>query len=287
MRAVATAPAARGLTDDAAVLDIGRAHIVLTHDQLAEGVHVLAGTDPADMAWKLVARTLSDLAAKGAEPLGVLLGHDLTDDAFDRAFAGGLAEALAAHGAALLGGDCIRSGGTPRRFGMTAIGRADGPVPARSGARPGDALWVTGTIGAAMLGHAARAAGRDGPHVAAYLRPRALLREGRALRPQARAMMDVSDGLLADTAALAAASGCACAIDLDAVPVPDGVPVEAEERLRLACWGDDYQLLFALADGETPAVAATRIGGFTAGGGLVLRWRGAPLALPASLGFAH
>ena len=92
LRAIATHPAARGLADDAAVLELGGGALVLTHDMLVEGVHVLADQDPADIAWKLVATNLSDLAAKGAEPLGVLLGHML--GAGDDRFAAGLAEVL-------------------------------------------------------------------------------------------------------------------------------------------------------------------------------------------------
>src|SRR3982751_3248775 len=87
LKALATHPAARGLADDAAVLELGGRHLVLTHDMLVEGVHYLPGDPPADVAWKLVAVNLSDLAAKGARPLGVLLGFTLGDEIWDRAFA--------------------------------------------------------------------------------------------------------------------------------------------------------------------------------------------------------
>src|SRR5688572_20004340 len=117
---------------------------------LVEGVHFLPTADWADVAWKLVATNLSDLAAKGAEPLGVLLGFML--GAGSERFADGLAEALDHYGAPLLGGDTV-AGGPPRSFGLTAIGRArHSPVPSRSGAQPGDALWLTGHLGEAMLG---------------------------------------------------------------------------------------------------------------------------------------
>src|SRR5690606_38977170 len=150
LRALAHHPAARGLADDAAVLEDGGEAIVLTHDMLVEGVHFLPGADWADVAWKLVATNLSDLAAKGAEPLGVLLGFMLGGQ-IER-FIDGLSDVLEHYGVPLLGGDTV-TGGPPRSFGLTAIGRATHrPVPSRAGAKPGDVLWLTGQVGAAMLG---------------------------------------------------------------------------------------------------------------------------------------
>ena len=128
LRALATHPAARGLNDDCAVLDLGPETLILTHDAIAEGVHFLAEADPADVAWRLVATNISDLAAKGAEPLGVLLGYTL--GANDARFLTGLAEALAAYNVPLLGGDTIRTS-SPPTHGLTALGRATHrPVPA-------------------------------------------------------------------------------------------------------------------------------------------------------------
>jgi thiamine-monophosphate kinase len=143
-----------------------------------------------------------------------------------------------------------------------------------------------------MLGHDALAAGQAAsPHAEAYLRPRALLREGQALRGHVTAMIDVSDGLVADASALAAASGCGCTLALADVPVPAGCEGNDERgpdaRLRLACWGDDYQLLFALPAAAVPPVPATRIGRFEAGAGLSLDWHGAPVPMPDVPGFAH
>ncbi|MBP6581658.1 MAG: thiamine-phosphate kinase, partial [Sphingorhabdus sp.] len=94
MRAIATDPAARGLRDDAAVIELGGESLILTHDMMAEGVHWLQSADPADVAWKLVAVNLSDLAAKGARPLGLLLGFMLGDSDWDRRFAEGLGQVL-------------------------------------------------------------------------------------------------------------------------------------------------------------------------------------------------
>jgi thiamine-monophosphate kinase len=288
LRALATDPAARGLSDDAAVLEVGGETLVLTHDMIAEGVHYLAGDPPGDVAWKLVAVNLSDLAAKGARPLGVLLGFTLGEEGWDRAFAAGLAQALAAFDIPLLGGDTIAA--PVRVLGLTAIGRAEGPVPSRGGARAGDLLWVSGTIGDAGAGLAALRRGEDSPLIERYRTPRPRLEAGARLAPLVSAMMDVSDGLLIDAARLAAASGCAVAIELDSIPLSQGTPLEA------ATAGDDYELLFAAPADSAAAILAlaeeiglplSRIGRCTAGAGLGLTDRGAPVPLPARLGFEH
>ncbi|MES2303194.1 MAG: AIR synthase related protein, partial [Pseudomonadota bacterium] len=126
MRALATHPAARGLADDCAVLDFGGEALVLTHDMMVEGVHWLPGQDMADVAWKLLATNLSDLAAKGAAPVGVLLGFTLGDN--DERFVEGLGEALEAFKVPLLGGDTVGANG-PRSLGLTALGRATHSPP--------------------------------------------------------------------------------------------------------------------------------------------------------------
>ena len=278
MRAIATHPAARGLADDAAVLDVGSETLVLTHDTMVEGVHFLPGQDPVDVAWKLVATNMSDLAAKGAKPLAVLLSYQLGRD--DAAFLSGLQAALQHYGdAALLGGDTVRADG-PQSVGLTAIGRATHrPVPSRSGAQAGDGLWITGPVGAALLGFEALKAGTGDS--AAYRRPSALLAEGQLLAPLASAIMDVSDGLLLDASRMAEASGITIAIDRMAVPI--AMPeMRRDEALR---WGDDYQLLFTLPAGIAPPCPAWRIG-------TVLERQGAPILLdgaPVSgrLGYEH
>jgi thiamine-monophosphate kinase len=252
--------------------------LVFTHDMIVEGVHFLPGDPPGDVAWKLLAVNLSDLAAKGATPIGCLIGYPLGDGAWDRAFVAGLGEALAAFGVALLGGDTVRHHGA-RSLGLTAIGRA--PIaPSRSGAQPGDRLWVTGQIGAAGIGLDLARSGRDGPELAAYRRPQPRLAEGRLLAPVVHAMMDVSDGLLIDAARMAAASGLGVTIALDHVPLC-GDPLSAVTA------GDDYELLFALPDGRDPPVAATAIGRFAAGAGLTLTDHGRAVPLPDRLGWSH
>ncbi|TKD52880.1 thiamine-phosphate kinase [Sphingomonas baiyangensis] len=286
LRGLPLHPGAHGLADDAAHLG----DLIFTKDMIVEGVHYLPGDPPGDVAWKLLAANLSDLAAKGAVPVGALLGYALGHDDFDRAFLAGLGEACAALDCPLLGGDTVRTSG-PRTLSLTAIGRS-AAAPLRGGARAGDALWVTGSIGDAGAGLAI-ARGREGPAalLAAYRRPQPLLAEGRALAAHVSAMMDVSDGLLIDAARMADASGCAVSIDLAAVPLSAALTAFAGDtrasRLAACTAGDDYQLLFALAGDRAPPVAATRIGGFAGGRGLSIHGAGAPLPLPASLGWLH
>ena len=236
LRSIATHRAARSLADDAAVLELNGESLVVTHDAMVEGRHWLPGQDMADVAWKLVAVNLSDLAAKGAEPLGVLIGHTLGDG--DARFLEGLREVLEAYGVPLLGGDTVAGHGA-RTLGCTALGRASHrPVPSRAGARPGDHVYVTGTVGLAMLGFEALR-DRMGADSIAYRRPAPRLMEGRALAPIVTAMMDISDGLLLDAWRLAEASGVTLAIAGNDVPV-----TEAARRRECLSWGDDYELLF-------------------------------------------
>ena len=266
LRTLPLHPGAHGLLDDTATLTIGCETLVLTHDAIAEGVHYKPGTDPADIAWKLVAVNLSDLAAKGAEPIGVLIGATLSDARFVE----GLREVLTEYNVPLLGGDTIAA--SPAVFGCTAIGRASA-VPQRTGAKPGDGLWVTGEIGAALRDFAT-----NGP---AYLRPRPRLAEGRALAAHVSAMMDVSDGLLLDASRMAQASNCTAELSLDAIPFAPGTG----DRLAAAAWGDDYELLFAAPAGFAPAVPATRIAVFTAPGPAPLLLDGA--LPPQRQGYEH
>jgi len=257
LRALAPHAAARGLADDCAVLDFGGETLVMTHDMMVEGVHWLAGQDPADVAWKLVATNLSDLAAKGAEPIGVLLGYMLGAD--DAGFLAGLAEALEAFAVPLLGGDTVSGGAGAQTVGLTALGRATcRPVPSRSGARPGDVVWITGPVGCAMMGFEALRDGDAAFDTTAFRHPVPRLAEGRALAPLATAMMDVSDGLLLDATRLAEASGVTLALDSAAVPVPGALP--PARRMEAMAWGDDYELLAVLPVGIEAPCRAYRIG---------------------------
>ncbi len=299
MRDIATHPAARGLADDAALLPFGGEALVLTHDMMVEGVHWLGSdsatpADPFDVAWKLVAVNLSDLAAKGAEPLGVMLGFTLGEGAWDARFAEGLEVALAAFDTPLLGGDTV-SGSGPRTLGLTAIGRAtQNPPPSRSGAKEGDALWLCGPIGEAMAGyHATVNGGEESARLLiAFHRPCPLLKEGQALAPSAHAMMDVSDGLLLDAARMAEASALAVHIRSAAVPMGDELASwlagegaqHADKRL---CWGDDYALLFAAPEDFLPPVKVYKIGRFVPFTGPRLVLDGQPYDAQSKGGYWH
>ncbi len=280
LRALATHSAARNFQDDCAVLEFGQETLILTHDMLVEGTHYLPDADMADVAWKLVATNLSDLAAKGAEPIGVLIGHMLGDG--DDRFAEGLSEVLSHYNVPLIGGDTVSAQG-PRSHGLTAIGRATHtPVPARSDAELGDGLFVTGNFGGAMLGYEALTQSTS-DDTTAYRRPMARVAEGKLLVPHVTAMMDVSDGLLLDAYRMAEASQVSISIDSNAVPIT----VPEDRRMDALTWGDDYELLFTLpAHAESP-VAATRIGRVEPKGFAALFVDGEPVTNAESLGYTH
>lgn len=293
---LATSRVARGLTDDAAVLSppLGR-DLVFTHDVLAAGVHYLPGDPPETVAAKLLAVNLSDLAAMGARPLGVLLGLGLSaaeDAAWLTAFTTGLGRGLDRWNVALWGGDTVR-GLAAAVLGMTAVGQVEaGTALSRSGAQPGDDVWVSGTIGDAGLGLAI--AKGDAPADAFLLnrfrRPEPRLALGRALVGVASAAMDISDGLLLDAMRLAAASGVAMTIDLARVPVSAAAAARVVRDdaglLGLASAGDDYELLFTAPAGAVPQ-GATRIGRVAAGAGLTVVGIGGAAIAPGRLGYEH
>lgn len=262
------------------MLELGAETLVLTHDMMVEGVHFLSGQDPADVAWKLVAVNVSDLASKGARPLGVLLGYAL--DEHDARFVEGLRGALAHYGAALLGGDTVRAPQGARTLALTAIGQATcRPVPSRTGCRPGDALYVTGPLGAAMLGLEALRTGTGDS--LAYRRPEARLSEGIALAAHVTAMMDISDGLLLDALRMARSSGVTLEIDSAAVPVA----VPESRRAQALRWGDDYELLLSAPEGVEFPVRVHRIGTVGQASGAELVLDGAALDPSADLGYRH
>ena len=310
LRTIATSPAARGLADDAAVLAIGSSRLVLTMDAIVEGVHFLPEDPPETIAWKLVATNVSDLAAKGAQPRGCLLTYPLAgDEGWDAAFLRGLDEASRYFGIPLLGGDTVRQpSGTARSFSLVALGEpvSGVPVPSRTGARQGDQIWMTGVAGDAGLGLALlreeRQAERDSQDllVAAYRRPQPSPALGVALAPHVSAMMDVSDGVLIDVQRLCEASGAAATVDLNKLALSPAYSKTAgdnqDSRLFAACAGDDYCLLLTAPPGSAAAILAAAeacggdlhpIGEILEGHGLTVFYDGAPITLPARLGFEH
>jgi thiamine-monophosphate kinase len=277
-----------GLKDDAALLRPAPGHdLVLTVDGVVAGVHFLPDDPPASVARKALGVNLSDVAAKGAEPAGFLLTLALPDDwteAWLSGFSQGLGEAAEASRCPLLGGDTVRANG-PLWISVTALGQVPaGRMVPRGGARPGDRLCVTGTIGDAALGLALRAADppawaahlsdREREHLAdRYLHPRPRLAVAAALRAHASAAMDVSDGLAGDLAKMMRASGTSASVDLNAIPLSPAAQAALASDTSLidqiATGGDDYEILCAvstdrlaafLADAAAAEVETTVIG---------------------------
>ncbi len=282
-RPLASAPGAGGLEDDAALLappPAGRERIVTT-DTMVEGVHFPEGGPPGPIARRLLRVNLSDLAAMAARPEGYLLNLALpafVDDAWLAAFAAGLALDQEAFGLSLLGGDTVATPG-PLTLTVTAFGSAAHPVR-RSGARPGQTVFVTGPVGDGLFGLKAVRGELDAPRLAERFwlpTPRFGLAEGAA------AAADISDGLVADLGHICRASGVGAEIDLEAVPLsPEVAALGPEARLAALAGGDDYELV--LAGGGGPGVPVGRI---VAGSGVrVLDGAGRPVAL-ARQGYRH
>jgi thiamine-monophosphate kinase len=303
-------PRALGLADDAAVLPARPGFdLVISTDAMVEGVHFLEGERPATIARRLLRTSLSDLAAKAARPFGYFLTTAWPASrpmGWREAFAQGLAEDGDEFGVALLGGDTVRTTG-PLTLNATVLGwTAAGGAVLRSTAREGDVVVVCGVIGDGWLGlRAARGEIADpGGRLAAHYRtPRPLLILRDLLAEHARAAADVSDGLLADAGHVARASGLGLRLDLEALPLSlsaaawrEAQDDEARALLQLACGGDDYAIVCAMAPQTQEqarraiaalGVPAARVGVFTAQEGLDLRLRELPLPAPAMLGWRH
>lgn len=270
-------PAALGLKDDAARLRLsGRDEMVVTADALVAGVHFFDSDPPADIARKALRTNLSDLAAKGARPIGYFLSimrPRIWTDARLAAFARGLAADGAAFGIPLLGGDSTATPG-PFSIAITALGAMRrGTMLRRNGAKSGDDLWVSGSIGDGALGllvASCKLAKLPAVHrkalLARYRIPQPRLELGRALVGVAHAAMDVSDGLAADLGHLCEASRVGATIELDAVPFSAAsqaaIGVDGRLRRTAITGGDDYELLFAAPPSARAAVmrAASKAG---------------------------
>jgi thiamine-monophosphate kinase len=311
---IATDPGAFGLDDDAAVLKARGEDIVVTTDAIVEGVHFLPD-DPADtIARKALRVNLSDLAAKGALPAGFVLTLALraADEAWLASFARGLGSDAGLFGCPLLGGDTISTPG-PLTISITAFGRVpDGKMVHRSGAKPGDRVLVTGTIGDATLGldilrggAVAAALAEDAAAKAALVgryrvpQPRNAL--ANAVRDHASAAMDVSDGLAGDLAKLCAASGVSAVIDAPSIPLSAPAAALLDHGIvgieTIVSGGDDYEILCAIPEHGLEAfaqaaalagVAVASIGTIIAGPSVpqFLDARGREIALPR-LSYSH
>ncbi|HEY9111051.1 MAG TPA: thiamine-phosphate kinase [Rhodanobacteraceae bacterium] len=293
---------ALGVGDDAAVLDVpaGR-QLVACADTLVAGVHFPLDTAPEDLGWKSLAVNLSDLAAMGAEPAWALLALTLPEpDAFlVAAFAEGFAELARAHDVALVGGDTTQG---PLSITVTAFGVVPvGGALRRGGARAGDAVFVTGTLGDAA---GALRQLQDGVAPAERLRaklsrPEPRIAAGLALRGIASACIDVSDGLLADLGHACVASGVGAELDADALPMSSALTAAFDRaacRALALAGGDDYELCFTAPAARQTEIAAalaqagcsaTRIGRIVAGSGVrALDAAGNPIA-PGRAGWEH
>jgi thiamine-monophosphate kinase len=305
------APGALGLVDDVAVIDgpAGEQYVLKT-DAIVEGIDFLPGTPPDLVAQKLLRVNLSDLAAKGAVPVGYLLvtalPRSLGED-WLAGFAAGLAKDQATYGIGLLGGDSSAIDG-PITLSVAAIGRiAAGRAVLRSGARVGDVVYVSGTLGDAALGLAVLRGTLVLPEATAreflidrYHLPQPRLGLGQRLVGIAHAMLDVSDGLVADLGHICDNSGVAAVVETTQLPLsPAAQPAVRGERQWLMAvlgGGDDYELLFTAPAGAAAEIAAlaretgvavTAIGRIETGSGVrVLDADGTPLAV-ATAGYHH
>ncbi len=284
---------ARGLDDDAAVIPFGDRQLIITKDMMVQGVHYFNDANPADIAWKLLAVNLSDLAAKGAYPIGVMLGFTLSDDAWDRKFAAGFQDALSHYNVTLLGGDTVSS--EKRILSLTAIGQSQhSHIPSRSDAKAGDILYLSGPVGDAYAGYEMVSSGSyddNNPLVMVYNRPIPHLSLGQRIASNVHAMMDVSDGLLIDTQRMADASQLRAVIELDNIPLSkdyiEHIGWDRDAILKASSWGDDYVLLFSAdRDADIPSETIA-IGEFTQGNGVQLTHHGDSIALPSSIGYQH
>jgi len=285
---LATSKAALGLKDDVALLR-GRAadDLVLTTDTIVEGIDFFA-RDPADTVSKKALRVnLSDLAAKGAEPAGYLLTLMLPgriDVRWLRSFTKGLRADQRKYGIALLGGDLSATRG-PLSVSITALGSVPkGRAVLRSGAKPGDLVFVTGTIGDSGGGLAAlKAKKREAALIARYRVPEPRVAFGPALRGIASAAIDVSDGLLADLGHLADVSNVHIAIDATSIPLSAALRnmwgTSEAVLVHAATAGDDYEIAFTAPPKERARIlaAAKRSGTRVSEIGVVKKGRGAQL----------
>ncbi len=300
------------LSDDAALLPdppSGYGHVV-TKDALAAGIHMRADDPPGDMARKALRVNLSDLAAMGAHPVGFFMALCLgpeTDETYLRYFVEGLSGDIETFNVPLMGGDINRQQG-PFTISITAIGAVPkDDLLRRSGAQPGDALWVSGTIGDGALG--LLVADGQGPKLSEadkselikrYRIPEPRLALGIGLVGIANACIDVSDGLVSDVGHLCAASSVGCSIAAPSVPLSpaadEALKIDFELMPSVLTGGDDYELAFAapkqaekdIKDLSTEVgIPATRIGFFEAGEGLSVMDRAGKAMNFTSAGYRH
>jgi thiamine-monophosphate kinase len=290
-RPLATDPGAFGLDDDAAALRPEGSDIVVTTDAIVEGVHFLPDDPPDTVARKALRVNLSDLAAKGAAPAGFVLTLALRspDEAWLGPFAAALGEDAAQFSCPLLGGDTVSTPG-PLMISVTAFGRVPpGRMVHRSGAKAGERVMVTGTIGDAALGLAILRGGKMHAATSGEAAREALIGRYRVPQPRtamaeivrdyASAAMDVSDGLAGDLTKLCGVSGVSAVIDMASIPLSEAATDLVSRGIvgleTLVSGGDDYEILCTLPEDRVAAfvqaardagIAASSIGTVIAGG---------------------
>ena len=319
-------PGAFGLRDDCAAITPTPGHdLIVKTDPVAAGVHFLPDDAPEHVAWKALAVNVSDLAAKAAVPRAYLMALSFPEAPtrdWMRRFAKGLADAQDAFGMHLIGGDTDRRPG-PMTISITVFGEvATGCMIRRGTAKPGDLIFVSGTLGAAAIGLVLRMEAKldallprnlvarwgypqAEPQswsrvIDASMRPKPRLGLRQALRAHASAAMDISDGLAKDLGRMAHASGCGAEVALARLPlepiVRAAVGAEPERWSDVVAGGDDYEILAAVPPANAQAffeaaghgdVAVTEIGAFHAGSGAsIIGLNGQPLHL-ARTGWDH
>lgn len=290
-----------GIGDDAAVLDVrSDRKLVVAMDTIVEGVHFPKGTDAADIGYRALAVNLSDLAAMGADAAWMTLSLSLpqADERWLASFAAGLFELADRHHVALVGGDTVRG---PLVITVQIGGWVESDRwLTRSGAQPGDLLFISGYPGEAAAGLAV-VQRRISPGKAAdrlrqrFLRPEPRLALGRHLRTIATAAMDVSDGVLTDLEKLCAASDCGAQLNVESLPLSESMRAlfDADACIDYAlAGGDDYELLFTIPQDRARELvqaeqwALTQIGVITAGQGVRCMRDGKPFE-PNRSGYDH
>ncbi len=299
---------ALGLTDDAALVRPPAGQdVVITTDAIIAGVHFIGNESPGLIARKLLRVNLSDLAAMGAEPhgyfLALMLPSDTANEEWLSNFARGLQIDQNTYSITLMGGDTTR---TPGVLSLTAT--ALGYVPTgqaltRSGAKPGDDIYVTGTIGDAALGlriaqGATCTTGEELLHK--YRLPEPRVKMGQALRSLATSCMDISDGLIQDMGHICTCSHTGATLDMDGIPFSDAARIALQEwhedENALLNGGDDYELLFTAPPAQsaqiqnisrTLSTRVTRIGHMTEGSNVRVLKSGHPLLSPPDEGYRH
>lgn len=273
---VALAGVVTGIGDDGAILEPSPGmHQVQVIDTLVEGVHFPSKMPAFELGYRAVAVNLSDIAAMGAVPRWMTLALTLCDkdDPWVEAFAEGLFEAAGEHDVALVGGDTTRGGAVVTSIHIT--GEVEpGKAMLRSGARVGDTVYVSGTLGDAAAGLSLLEQQDDGYLVQRFLRPTARVELGRRLAGRAGGAIDLSDGLVGDLRKMLDASGVGAEIDADALPLS----LELSERFGHAAidfaltGGDDYELCFSANPEAVEGIEGiTAIGRVVPGSELVCR----------------